>query len=385
MPVIRWFVDRGLLYFIKIVVMAALTGFNFWLAVLRWGWDSSNLVIKVNALLVAGVTEIGLAVFLLLFSEVVWSSQRRKHNLWGWGGAAGACIVVSLYVNVGYFNLNWQDASGVQIIDLLIRSVFLMVLLVGISLVPPKKRKLRTAADVQAEYEAKHEEARQKQKLRDIEATAQRREQSEKEAKRQAHKKEEAERAQMLRIATEAWGKEEVQRYSVPTPDGLETSTDWLGLEQALRAEGRWPVINRPPKTESLRQLFAANVAEAEGDGNGGNGAVAGNGGKKPIKTHYTIAEASNMTGVPARTIRYKIDKGLIATSEQKGPHGATMLTRAAVLKLQTGGNSNPSLPAIARQEDGNGQDQSVASPPVSPSSSSATAAGNLALDEEME
>lgn len=373
MRVIQWFIGRGLLYFIKVMVMSVLTGFNFWLAVKRWGWDSGDPVIRVNAVLVAGVTEIGLFAFLILFSEVLYG-ERRKRSLWGWGIAAVLCILVSLYVNINYFDANWRDAQGVVLIDLLIRSVFLMALLVAVSLIPPKVRKLRTAADVHAEYEAKLAEARLKQELKAIEN-------QQEESRREKRAKERALHNQMLRIAGETLA----AQFEVRA--GGEIDFDWIGLKDELEGRGLWPVqptgvATLPSSDDLLRQ----GVAGKKADGNPQMATQDGNGGKKPLKTHYTIAEAEAETSVPARTIRHMIASGKLPVAEIKGPHGATQLTRKTVEKLKERGNSNPQIAAIAAQNAGKGNGKTSAEEiPTQPRIPAPAVSGNLAVEEEEE
>lgn len=229
---IHWFQSKGLLYFVRLGLMAVLTGFNFWLALQRWGWSDADPVIKVSALLVAGVTEIGLFAFLVLFHQTYYAPVKRKRALFGWGLASLACVGVSLYVNIGYFAVNWHDQAGNTLADLLIRALFPMGLLLFFSMIPPKVQKLRTAADVEAEYAGKLAEARMKVQLTQIE-------EGEKHRRRKERQDAEAELLDMLGIAENAGI--DVQNFSVAI-DG-EYQWNKRGLQRALEGLKLWPPV----------------------------------------------------------------------------------------------------------------------------------------------
>lgn len=249
----HWFQSKGLLWFIRIGMMSAITGFNFWLAVTRWGWLDSDPRVKVSAVLVAGGTELGLFAFLVLFNQRFYVPNRRWSGLAWWGVAAALAVGISLYVNIGYFS-KWKDPDGNAYVDLAIRGVVPMVFLLAFSMIPPKVQKIRTAADVEQEYEGKLAEARLKQQLKEIERQAERREEQERQEKRKQREAVRATQLQMLRLAREAWGQDRVDSFTVPTPAG-EYETDWQGLEDQLRAERHWPpTIAQLPSVEELIQ-----------------------------------------------------------------------------------------------------------------------------------
>ena len=242
----NWLKLKGLLYFVRLGLMSVLTGFNFWLALVRWGWSDADPVIKVSALIVAGVTEIGLFAFLVLFHQTYYTPVKRKAALAGWGLASLACAGVSLYVNIGYFAINWHDQAGNALADLLIRALFPMALLLFFSMIPPKVQKFRTALDVEAEYEGKIAEAQQKLKLQQIE-------EAEKHRRRKARADEEAELLDMIGIAQNAGI--DVQGFSVAI-DG-EYQWNRRGLQRTLEGLKLWP-----PARETLGSVVADESEE---------------------------------------------------------------------------------------------------------------------------
>src|SRR5690348_10299325 len=150
---IAWFQGKGLLYFVRLVILFGVTGYNFWLALIRWGWGAPNAVVSAKALLVAGVIELGLAGFLIAFHLEFYREERRGHWVIGWGVGALFCVAVSLYVNMSFFGIQQQDIGGNTIADLLIQGVSPMAILIGAALFPPKK--LRSIADIQSAHTVK--------------------------------------------------------------------------------------------------------------------------------------------------------------------------------------------------------------------------------------
>ncbi len=261
---IRWLTNKGFLYFLRIGLMTVLTGFNFCLAVIRWGWSDADPLIKASALIVAGTTEIGLFAFLVLFHAEFYG-RRRLQGLTGWGLASLSCVGVSLYVNIGYFNLNWKDAGGNSLADLLIRALFPMAMLLFFSMIPPKKKRFRTQAEIDEEYNAKAYEQQRKNELELLKQQNQRQELDERQARREQRERERAMRTQMLRIAGEL-----AQQYVVPSPGDEEaTQMDWIGLQADLEARKLWPpqppVLATLPDVETLqREAIAAEEAEED-------------------------------------------------------------------------------------------------------------------------
>lgn len=151
-----------------------------------------------------------------------------------------------------------------------------------------------------------------------------------------------------------------------------ETWTDYEQLEQMLLAAGMMPFQKTIDAVAVISTTQPDMPALPEG--------------KKPVKTHYTIAEAESESGIPARTIRQRIATGKLPVAEKKGAHGATLLTYNAVQKLRDGKVSNPHLAAKGRQEakaqDGN---QVAEDTPTTPRLQAANQQGNLAVDEEIE
>lgn len=243
MRIVSWFRTKGLLYFVRLFLMTVLTSFNFWLAVIRWGWADTDPVIKTSALIVAGVTEIGLFAFLILFSQQFYG-RRHFSALLGWGVSALACAGVSLYVNIGYFQINWHDQTGNTLADLLIRALFPMALLLAFSMIPPKQQKIRTVAEVQQEYAGRIAEAEMKLKLTEITEDA-------KEKRRRQRAEEEAKRVQLRRMA----GAELLAEFTVYDEDGL-AQIDYLGLAAAVEDRNRLAAL------PSAEEMIAAMVAD---------------------------------------------------------------------------------------------------------------------------
>ncbi|MGH9636065.1 MAG: hypothetical protein ACRD72_14645, partial [Candidatus Angelobacter sp.] len=153
-----WIQGKGLLYFVGLMGMGTITAFNFWLALMRWGWASTDPVTHVNALLVAAVTELGLCAGLVLVNRYFYRRLRRMAVLWGlW---AGVCIGFSLYVNVSYFLVHQQDVGGSAGVDLAARAMLPMALLIGFGLLPPKP--ISSIADVEAAHAVKVAEVKSK-------------------------------------------------------------------------------------------------------------------------------------------------------------------------------------------------------------------------------
>ena len=249
----RWFSDRGLLWFVRIGFMLAISLFNFWLAVVRWGWESSDPRVQVSAVLVAGGTELGLFAFLILFNQRFYMKDRRFSRLWGWGLAALLAVLISLYVNIGYFE-KWTDPDGNAYLDLAIRGGVPMIFLVAFSLIPPKERKVRSQEDIDQEYDSKIHLERRRQELA-LTQTQMVQDRREKQVKEQA-----AQRA-MLRIATQI---NIISQYQVRNDGFLET--DWMSLEEDLALRGLWdserqrPILTRTVTATQEEQQEPANV-----------------------------------------------------------------------------------------------------------------------------
>lgn len=231
----RWFSDRGSLWFVRIGFMLAITAFNFWLAVVRWGWLDNDPRVRVSAVIVAGGTELALFAFLILFHQRLYTKPRRIGVLFGWGIAALLAVAISLYVNMGYFS-KWSDADGNATLDLVIRGVVPMVFLIGFSVIPPKERRIRTQEEIDREYDSKIHEERRKQELALAQAHAV-------QDRREKQAKERAAHTAMLRLATQIGI---LGQYQVKNEDG-DRETDWLTLEADLAGRGMWDSEQQRP------------------------------------------------------------------------------------------------------------------------------------------
>lgn len=241
----NWFKERGFFWWLRLMAMSGLIGFNFVLALVRWGIDSADPITKASALLVASGSEFMLGVTLWLFSDCIYSADRGWRNghwwvklLW-WGNVGVLCMAISLYVNYTYFSAQHESLG-----DLLVRAGLPMAFLVGFSLLPVKKE--ITVAQVEQRYAAKIREAQLRQQLQAVLDEPEKQRLATKAARDAAKAKERAMLLDMLAIAQDA--RIDTQRFYVNTQEGYEWNT--LGLQRALEELNLWPPARETQRSD---------------------------------------------------------------------------------------------------------------------------------------
>lgn len=252
----NWFKERGFFWWLRLMAMSGLIGFNFVLALVRWGIDSADPITKASALLVASGSEFMLGVTLWLFSDCIYSADRGWRNghwwvklLW-WGNVGVLCMAISLYVNYTYFSAQHESLG-----DLLVRAGLPMAFLVGFSLLPVKKE--ITVAQVEQRYAAKIREAQLRQQLQAVLDEPEKQRLATKAARDEAKAKERAMLLDMLAIAQDA--RIDTQRFYVNTQEGYEWNS--LGLQRALEELNLWPPAR---ETQRSDHTAAASVPALE-------------------------------------------------------------------------------------------------------------------------
>jgi hypothetical protein len=167
-------------------------------------------------------------------------------------------------------------------VDQWVRSGFPMVLLVVFACISPKK--LRSQAEIKAEYDVKVYEAERKQELAQVQT-------KQVGDRRQRQAAERAIQAQMARIA----GKELVAQFTAEVDDDI--LTDWLGLEQELRVRGQWPVsvAQLPTIEQQIATVKAAELVDDEALEEDDSMTVSGN-----HRTYISAAEVATILDISA-------------------------------------------------------------------------------------
>ena len=254
----NWFKDRGFFWWLRLVAMAGLIGFNFVLALVRWGIEDTDLITQASALLVASGSELMLGVALWLFSEQVYSADRGwKQGRWWvkllwWGGVALVCMAISLYVNYTYFSAKHETLG-----DLLVRAGLPMAFLIGFSVLPVKKKEI-TVAQVEQRYAARIREAQLRQQLQAVLDEPERERQAAKAVEKERRDRQEAELLDMVSIAENAGI--DVERFKVRLDD-FEVKWNRLGLQRALEGLNLWPPMR---ETLGSDHAGAASVPTAD-------------------------------------------------------------------------------------------------------------------------
>lgn len=258
----NWFKDRGFLWWLRLVVMVGLTGFNFALALWRWGIADSDPYTRLSALIVASCSELMLGVALWLFADAVYSDERSWRNarwwvklLW-WGGVWVGCMAISLYVNYTYFS-----TKGETLTDLGVRAGLPMAFLIGFSVLPVKKKRL-TKEQVAERGEVELEKLQWQQRIEEQRNAPLRLEQERKAAAKRQRDQEEDELLDMIQIALDAGM--DISRYKVRI-DAFEEKWNQRGLQRALEGLKLWPPVREtlgkaPADDEQFKRTLASLV-----------------------------------------------------------------------------------------------------------------------------
>lgn len=289
----NWFKERGFFWWLRLVAMAGLIGFNFVLALVRWGIGDTDPITQASALLVASGSELMLGVALWLFSEQVYSADRGwKQGRWWvkllwWGGVALVCMVISLYVNYTYFSAKHETLG-----DLLVRAGLPMAFLIGFSVLPVKKKEI-TVAQVEQRYAAKIREAQLRQQLQAVLDAPEHERQAAKAARAAEKAKEHALLLDMLAIAKDTGV--DTERFYVDTGEGMEWNR--LGLQRALEGLKLWPPVR---ETLGSDRAVGASVSSA-GTASDATSPVTSttSGSRRTMLNAHEIAERWQAMGIP--------------------------------------------------------------------------------------